>query len=131
MRLLRLLTNNRFWPLFMKELRQIKRNRKLVVMLIMPPTVNLVLLGFAMNSEVKNIKLGVVDYSRTTESRELVSAFVESGSFQIAETLRLDRRTRAGFERGQVGRGRRRAARLRAGARAGPDGRGADFGRRR
>lgn len=88
MRLLRLLTNNRFWPLFMKELRQIKRNRKLVVMLIMPPTVNLVLLGFAMNSEVKNVKLGVVDYSRTAESRELVSAFVESGSFQIAETFK-------------------------------------------
>ncbi len=87
MRLLRLLTDNRFWPLFMKELRQIKRNRKLVVMLIMPPTVNLVLLGFAMNSEVKNVKLGGVDYSRTAESRELVSAFVESGSFQIAETF--------------------------------------------
>jgi ABC-2 type transport system permease protein len=85
MRLLGLLTDNRFWPLFMKELRQIKRNRKLVVMLVMPPTLNLVLLGFAMNSEVKNVKLGVVDYSRTAESRELVSAFVESGSFQIAE----------------------------------------------
>jgi ABC-2 type transport system permease protein len=69
----------------MKELRQIKRNRKLVVMLIMPPTVNLVLLGFAMNSEVKNVQLGVVDYSRTAQSRELVSAFVESGSFRIAE----------------------------------------------
>jgi ABC-2 type transport system permease protein len=87
MRYFRLLTNNRFWPLFMKELRQIKRNRKLVVMLIMPPTVNLVLLGFAMNSEVKNVKLGVVDYSRTAESRELVSAFVESGSFEVAETF--------------------------------------------
>ncbi|HEX7318204.1 MAG TPA: ABC transporter permease [Pyrinomonadaceae bacterium] len=87
MRYFRLLTNNRFWPLFMKELRQIKRNHKLVVMLIMPPTLNLVLLGFAMNSEVKNVKLGVVDYSRTAESRELVSAFVESGSFKIAETF--------------------------------------------
>ncbi len=86
MRFLRLLTDNRFWPLFMKELRQIKRNRKLVVMLVMPPTVNLVLLGFAMNSEVKNVKLGLVDYSRTAESRELASAFVESGSFKIAET---------------------------------------------
>jgi ABC-2 type transport system permease protein len=87
MRLLRFLANNRFWPLFMKELRQIKRNRKLVVMLIMPPTLNLVLLGFAMNSEVKNVQLGVADYSRTAESRELVSAFVESGSFQIAEAF--------------------------------------------
>ncbi len=85
MRLLALLRDNRFWPLFMKELRQIKRNRKLVVMLVMPPTLNLVLLGFAMNSEVKNVQLGVVDESRTAESRELVSAFVESGAFRIAE----------------------------------------------
>jgi len=85
MRLLAWLTDNRFWPLFMKELRQIKRNRKLVVMLIMPPTVNLVLLGFAMNSEVKNVQLGVVDESRTAESRELISAFVEGGAFQLAE----------------------------------------------
>ena len=95
MRLPRLLTNNRFWPLFMKELRQIKRNRKLVVMLIMPPTVNLVLLGFAMNSEVKNVQLGVVDESRTAESRELVSAFVESGSFQIAGRFGRARRSGA------------------------------------
>src|SRR5919206_1587618 len=84
MKVLSALVNNRFWPLFMKELRQIKRNHKLVMMLIMPPTVNLVLLGFAMNPEVKNVQLGVVDYSRSAESRELVSAFVESGSFQIA-----------------------------------------------
>src|SRR3712207_5700620 len=83
MRLLRLLTENRFWPLFMKELRQIKRNHKLVAMLIMPPTVNLVLLGFAMNPEVKDLRLGVVDESRTAESRALVSAFVESRSFLV------------------------------------------------
>jgi ABC-2 type transport system permease protein len=84
MRLPGLLTDNRFWPLFVKEMRQIKRNRKLVAMLILPPTVNLVLLGFAMNSEVKNVQLGVADYSRTAESRELISAFVESGSFKVA-----------------------------------------------
>lgn len=102
MKFLKLLTNNRFWPLFMKELRQIKRNRKLVVMLIMPPTVNLVLLGFAMNSEVKNIQLGVVDYSRTAESRELVSAFVESGSFRIAETFKSTEELGQALSAGQL-----------------------------
>lgn len=76
--------NGRFWSLFMKELRQIKRNHKLVAMLVMPPTVNLVLLGFAMNPEVKDVRLGVVDESRTAASRELTSAFVESRSFVIA-----------------------------------------------
>ncbi|MEA2175287.1 MAG: drug efflux transport system permease protein [Blastocatellia bacterium] len=73
----------RLWPLFVKELRQIKRNRRLVVSLIIPPTVQLILFGFALNPEVKNLRLGVVDESRTGESRELVSAFVESRSFEV------------------------------------------------
>lgn len=77
------LLNWRLWPLCAKELRQIRRNSKLVAMLVIPPTLNLVLLGFAMNPEVTNLKLGVVDESRTAESRAVVSAFSESRSFQL------------------------------------------------
>ena len=78
----------RIWPLFMKELRQIKADKKLVVSLILPPTVQLVIFGFALNPEVTNLRLGVVDESRTVASREVVSAFVESRSFRIAEHFR-------------------------------------------
>lgn len=73
--------NWRFWPLFMKELNELRRNRRLVAMMLVPPTLNLVLLGFAMNPEVTNLRLGVVDESRTAESRELISSFSESRSF--------------------------------------------------
>ncbi|OLE97760.1 MAG: hypothetical protein AUG75_04350 [Cyanobacteria bacterium 13_1_20CM_4_61_6] len=52
-------------------------------MLVIPPTLNIMLFGFALNPEVKNLRLGVVDESRTIESRELVSAFVESRSFAV------------------------------------------------
>jgi ABC-2 type transport system permease protein len=69
----------------MKELRQIKADKKLVVSLILPPTVQLVIFGFALNPEVTNLRLGVVDESRTASSREVVSAFVESRSFRIAD----------------------------------------------
>lgn len=77
------IVNLRLWPLCMKELHQIRRNKKLVAMMVIPPTLNLVLLGFAMNPEVTNLKLGVVDESRSAESREVVSAFSESRSFQV------------------------------------------------
>src|SRR5215813_9584951 len=77
------LLNWRLWPLCAKEMRQIRRNGKLVAMLVIPPTLNLVLLGFAMNPEVTNLRLGLVDESRTAESREVVSAFSESRSFQL------------------------------------------------
>ncbi|HKS08770.1 MAG TPA: ABC transporter permease [Pyrinomonadaceae bacterium] len=73
--------NWRFWPLFIKELNEIRRNRRLVGMMLVPPTLNLILLGFAMNPEVTDLRLGVVDESRSSESRELISAFTESRSF--------------------------------------------------
>lgn len=79
------LLNLRLWSLFAKELHQIRRNRKLVAMMVIPPTLNLILLGFAMNPEVTNLRLGLVDESRTSQSREVVSAFSESRSFQLVK----------------------------------------------
>jgi len=76
--------NWRFWPLFFKELNELRRNRRLVAMMLVPPTLNLVLLGFAMNPEVTDLRLGIVDESRTAESREVISAFTESKSFVAA-----------------------------------------------
>src|ERR1035437_948092 len=74
----------RWFALLAKEFRQIARNRRLVIILIIPPTVNIVLFGYALNPTVRDLRLGVVDESRSFESREMISAMVESGSFQIA-----------------------------------------------
>ena len=76
--------NWRFWPLFIKELNELRRNQRLVAMMLLPPTLNLVLLGFAMNPDVIDLRLGIVDESRTAESREVISAFRESRSFVAA-----------------------------------------------
>src|SRR5437764_12581948 len=75
--------NSRVWSLFVKEFHQIRRNRRLVILLIIPPTLNLILFGFALNPDFENLRLGVVDYSATPESRDVVSAFTESLVFRI------------------------------------------------
>lgn len=79
------LLNWRFWPLFFKELNELRRNRRMIAMMLLPPTLNLVLLGFAMNPEVTDLRLGIIDESRSAESRELISAFAESKSFVPAK----------------------------------------------
>jgi len=79
--------NWRIWALFRKEMRQIQRNRKLVAMLVIPPTLNLVMLGFAMNPDVTDLRLGVVDESRSAESREVISGFSTSRAFKVAGTF--------------------------------------------
>jgi ABC-2 type transport system permease protein len=73
----------RLWPLMKKELLQIGRNRRLVISLIIPPTLQIIIFGFALNPEVTGLRLGVVDMSRSAESRELISAFGESQAFDV------------------------------------------------
>src|SRR5262245_60635325 len=52
-------------------------------MLIVPPTLNIILFGIALNPNFENLRLGIVDYSGTPESRNLISAFSESLVFRI------------------------------------------------
>jgi ABC-2 type transport system permease protein len=72
----------RLWALFVKEFHQIRRNRRLVVLLIIPPTLNIILFGIALNPTFENLRLGVVDFSRSQDSRELISAFSEGRVFE-------------------------------------------------
>jgi len=75
------LFEGRFWALAIKEVNQILRNKELISLLIFPPTLQLVIFGLALNPNVEHIKLGIVDYSNTPASRELVSAFTENQVF--------------------------------------------------
>ena len=83
MRRISQLFNHRVRALIRKEFNQIRRDRRLAVSLILPPTLQLLLFGFALSAEVTNVRLGVVDSSRSAESRELIAALSESRSFRL------------------------------------------------
>lgn len=78
------LPGGRFRARVLKELRQIRRDRRLALSLIVPPMLQVLLFGFALDSDVRDLRLGVVDESRTLESRELVSAITENRTFRLA-----------------------------------------------
>ncbi len=81
--------------LALKELRQIRRDRRLVLSLIVPPLLQILLFGFALDPEVRDLRVGIVDESRTVESRQLLSAITENRTFRRAGTYA----TAAGLER--------------------------------
>jgi ABC-2 type transport system permease protein len=81
MKLLSRLLESRFWALTVKEISQILRNKQLVFLLLFPPTIQLLVFGFALNPDVQHLKLGIVDYANTYESRELIAAFTENDIF--------------------------------------------------
>lgn len=66
-----------------KELRQILRDRRSLLILLFIPAFFLLLFGYALNFDIRNVKLAVHDQDRSTRSRELVSSFVNSGYFAL------------------------------------------------
>jgi ABC-2 type transport system permease protein len=66
-----------------KELRQILRDRRSLLILLFIPAFFLLLFGYALNFDIRNVTLAVQDQDRSTKSRELVSAFVNSGYFRL------------------------------------------------
>jgi ABC-2 type transport system permease protein len=93
---------SRFWALVRKEINQIFRNKQLIVLLTVPPTLQLLIYGFALNPDVHHLKLGVVDYARTADSRELVSALTENSIFDADAILFSDRKLATQVETGQL-----------------------------
>ena len=67
----------------LKELRQILRDRRSLLILLFVPAFFLLLYGYALNFDIRNVKLAVQDFDRSTKSRELVSSFVNSGYFSL------------------------------------------------
>lgn len=78
-----------------KEVRQIRRDTRTLVTLLFVPALFLLLYGYALNFDIRNVALAVEDRDRSTQSRTLVSAFVNSGYFEhvaeLTEPGELDR----------------------------------------
>ena len=74
-----------------KELRQIRRDRRTLLVLIFVPVFFLLLYGYALNFDIRNVALAVDDRDGTAESRALVSAFVNSGYFTFVAAARTTR----------------------------------------
>jgi len=78
------IANTRLAALIKKEFSQIRRDRRVTLSLVLPPILMILLFGYVLNSTVSNLRLGVVDDSRTPESRELIATLTESKSFALA-----------------------------------------------
>src|SRR6478609_2702029 len=100
-----------------KEFRQIFRDKTILAMMFAIPIVQMIILPFAANFEVKNINVAFVDHDHSSYSRKLVDKIGASGYFRIVdnsssytEALKLIEKSEAdivleipaGFERNLV-----------------------------
>jgi ABC-2 type transport system permease protein len=66
-----------------KELRQIRRDRRTLLILLFVPAFFLLIYGYALNFDIRHVRLAVQDNDRSSVSRELISAFINSGYFDL------------------------------------------------
>jgi ABC-2 type transport system permease protein len=76
--------NQRLRALIVKEFRQMLRDRRYMIALVVAPVLQLLVFGFVLSATVTDLPLGVVDFSATPESRELIASLTESRAFRLA-----------------------------------------------
>ena len=72
---------------YRKELRQISRDQRTLLILVFVPAFFLLLYGYALNFDIRHVRLAVQDRDGTPESRSVVSAFINSGYFDLADAV--------------------------------------------
>jgi ABC-2 type transport system permease protein len=70
----------------LKEVRQVRRDPFSLLMLIALPAFMLVLYGFALNFDVRHVRLAVQDRDKSAASRDLLAAFTHSSYFDLVAT---------------------------------------------
>ncbi len=71
----------RIYYLVRKEFRQILREPAYIGILFIMPVVQIILLGYAITTDVKNVKVGIVDLDQSPMSQRLTEAYTENTSF--------------------------------------------------
>ena len=70
-----------------KEFKQMFRDPRMRIILFVPPVVMLIMFGYAVVTDVKDVKMAVLDNDRTATSRRFVEKFTASGYFQMHSYL--------------------------------------------
>jgi ABC-2 type transport system permease protein len=68
-----------------KELNQLRRDPGTLRLVFISPVIQLLLLGYAVNLDVANVRLAVCDQDRTRASRDFTDHFTRSGTFSLVD----------------------------------------------
>lgn len=75
--------NTRIVPLIRKEFIHIRRDPRSLIILLLMPLLMMVIFGYAINMDLKHIRIAVCDLNRTPLSRELIETLRLSPYFEL------------------------------------------------
>lgn len=93
---------SRWWAIVRKEFLQLRRDRITFGMIVGVPILQLVLFGYAINSDPRHLPTAVVTGEQSEFTRSYLAAMRNSGYFDFVSELRSDEEARAALARGDV-----------------------------
>ena len=68
-----------------KEFLHIRRDPKTMIFIVGMPILLLIFYGYAINFDIDDIQVGIVDYDHTAESRELIDSLTQNNYFTLSK----------------------------------------------
>jgi ABC-2 type transport system permease protein len=93
---------DRLKAMLIKEFTQIFRDPKMRFVILGVPVVQIILFGYAVNTDVKNIATALYDLDNSATSRDLAARFTRSGYFEIVERIDTGQQLTSLMDRGKV-----------------------------
>jgi ABC-2 type transport system permease protein len=92
----------RLWAIIKKEFCHILRDPRSLMIILLMPLLQILIFGYAVDIDLKNIRIPVMDGDHSEASRSLVSAFVQSGHFEVRRYVGKASEFEDLFRRGEV-----------------------------
>ena len=93
---------SRLWAIGLKELLQLRRDRLTLAMMVALPVVQLLLFGYAIDTDVRHIPTVVYDQDRSAQSRDFAQRMQATGFYDLAGEVRSYEEISRAFRKGDA-----------------------------
>jgi len=92
----------RLLRMLIKEFIQVLRNPRMRAVIFIVPVVQVLIIGYAVSTDVRHVALAVYDLDRTPASRDLLARFEGSGCFDVVRRISSEQEIQAVLDAGEA-----------------------------
>ncbi len=92
----------RLGAVMLKEIRQMRRDRITLAMIVAIPVLQLLLFGYAINTNLRDLKAGIADQANTSGSRALIMDVVATTVIKPAKVVNTPDQLMSAMRRGEI-----------------------------
>jgi len=78
---------HRIYAIAKKEFRQLKRDKRLMFVIFFFPVMLLIMFGYAVNFDVKHVKIAIYDQEKSSLSRDFINSLLHSEYFDLVNMI--------------------------------------------